>query len=197
MHNEFLQVDGGKMSKSLNNIYTIDQLNEMGYEPLAYKFFCLNTSYAKKINFTFDAIKSAQVALNNLRKSLQEHKNGSSIISKETQDKYRQEFLSAINDNLNTPLALGVLFSMIKNEPKSIDVYNLAMDFDKVFGIGLDRFQEEKQEDIPSDIKELAELRWQAKQNKDWTNADKYRDEINSKGYVILDAKDSYRIEKK
>jgi cysteinyl-tRNA synthetase len=197
MHNEFLQVDGGKMSKSLNNIYTIDQLNEMGYEPLAYKYFCLNTSYAKKINFTFDAIKSAQVALNNLRKILQEHKNGTEKISTEVLEKYRQDFLNAINDNLNTPLALGVLFSMVKNEPKSEDVYNLAIDFDRVFGVGLDRVVEEKKEDIPNDIKELAKLRWQAKQQKDWANADKYRNEISEKGYVILDSKDGYKIEKK
>ena len=99
--------------------------------------------------------------------------------------------------NLNTPLALGVLFSMVKSEPKSADVYNLAMDFDRVFGVGLDRIVEEKKEDIPDDIKELAELRWQAKQQKDWTNADKYRNEISEKGYVILDSKDGYKIEKK
>ena len=197
MHNEFLQVDGGKMSKSLNNIYTIDQLNEMGYEPLAYKFFCLNTSYMKKINFTFDAIKASQVALNNLRKILGEHKEGDALIEKQKLDHYRQEFLEAINDNLNTPLALGVLFSMVKNEPKSKDVYDLAMDFDKVFAIGLDRVVEEKSEDIPAEIEQLAKLRWEAKLNKDWAQADKYRNEITEKGYMILDSKEGYRIEKK
>jgi len=197
MHNEFLQVDGGKMSKSLNNIYTIDQLDEMGYEPLAYKFFCLNTSYAKKINFTFDVIKSSQIALNNLRKLVQEHKNGTSSISKEVLDKYRTQFVDAINDNLNTPLALGVLFSMLKNEPKSSEIYNLALDFDKVFAVGLNRIVEEKVTEVPSDILELAELRWQSKLNKDWASADKYRNEILEKGYVILDSKDGYKIEKK
>ena len=197
MHNEFLQVDGGKMSKSLNNIYTISQLDEMGYEPLAYKFFCLNTSYAKKINFTFDAIQSSQISLNNLRKLVQEHKNGVSKLSQGSIEKYRADFLNAINDNLNTPLALGILFGMLKNEEKSEDVYNLAIEFDTVFGVGLDRMVEEKVEDIPQDIKDLAELRWQAKLNKDWTNADKYRNEISEKGYSILDSKDGYKIEKK
>ena len=196
LHNEFLQVDGGKMSKSLNNIYTIDQLSEMGYEPLAYKFFCLNTNYTKKINFTFDAIKSAQVALNNLRKLVNEHKCGESKLSSDRIEKYKNEFLNAINDNLNTPLALGVLFSMVKNEEKSRDVYDLAIEFDRVFAVGLDQF-EEKTEDIPAEIKELAELRWQAKLNKDWANADKYRNEISEKGYAILDSKDGYKIEKR
>ena len=197
LHNEFVLVDGGKMSKSLNNIYTISQLDEMGYEPLAYKFFCLNTNYTKKINFTFDGLKAAQLSLNNLRKILQEHKGKETKISPEVLAKYREEFLNAINDNLNTPLALGVLFSMVKNEEKSNDIYNLALDFDRVFAVGLDRTIEESVVDIPEDIKELAELRWQAKLNKDWASADKYRNEIQDKGYVILDSKDGYKIEKK
>jgi cysteinyl-tRNA synthetase len=197
MHNEFLQVDGGKMSKSLNNIYTISQLEEMGYEPLAYKYFCLNTSYAKKINFTFDAISAAQSALISLRKLIQEHKNGDAKISNDSINKYKQDFLNAINDNLNTPLALGVLFSMLKNEPKSMDIYNLAIDFDRVLGVGLDRVVEEKAQDIPQEILHLAELRWQAKLNKNWADADKYREEISQKGFSILDSKDGYKIEKK
>lgn len=196
MHNEFLQVDGGKMSKSLNNIYTIDQLAEMGYEPLSYKYFCLNTSYSKKINFTFDAIKAAQIALNNLRKILQEHKEGNEEIAAEKLAKYREEFVKAISNDLNTPLALGVLFSMVKNEPKSKQIYDLAIDFDRVFGVGLDRVAEEKSLEIPQEISNLAQLRWEAKKNKDWTLADQYRNQIQDKGYSILDSKDGYRIEK-
>ena len=197
LHNEFVLVDGGKMSKSLNNIYTISQLDEMGYEPLAYKFFCLNTNYTKKINFTFDGLKAAQASLINLRKILKEHKGKPAKIASEVLDKYKAEFLEAINDNLNTPLALGVLFSMVKNEDKSNDIYELAMQFDRVFAVGLSREVEEEVVDIPEDIRALAELRWEAKKNKDWTNADKYRNEIQEKGYVILDSKDGYKIEKK
>lgn len=193
IHNEFVLVDGGKMSKSLGNIYTIAQLNEMGYEPLAYKFFCLNTNYSKKINFTFDGLKSSQTALKNLRKLIADHNDGSSKLSDEKIAKYREEFLNAINDNLNTPLAIGILFSMVKSEEKSQDVYNLAMDFDRVLGLQLDK-QEEVE--IPQEIKDLAELRWIAKQNKDWANADKYRDQILSQGYKILDSKDGYEITK-
>ena len=132
-----------------------------------------------------------------MRKILGEHKEGNAIIEKQKLEHYRQEFLEAINDNLNTPLALGVLFSMVKNEPKSKDVYDLAMDFDRVFAIGLDRGVEEKLEEIPAEIEQLAKLRWEAKLNKDWAQADKYRNEITEKGYMILDSKDGYRIEKK
>ena len=193
IHNEFVLVDGGKMSKSLGNIYTLSQLKEMGYEPLAYKLFCLNTNYGKTINFTFDGIKSAQSSLNNLRKLVNEHKNGLNKSEEEKIEKYKADFLEAVNDNLNTPLALGIMFSMLKNEPKSKDIYNLAIDFDRVFGLKLD---EEQVVEIPEDIKDLAEKRWQAKKNKDWATADKLRDEILNQGYQILDTKDGYEIKK-
>ena len=193
MHNEFLLVDGGKMSKSLGNIYTIADLQQKGYEPLAFKYFCLNTSYTKEINFTFDALKSAQSALKNLRKTLAEHKNGENTIDGKTLEKYEKDFLNAINDNLNTPLALGVLFSLIK-EAKSKQVYDLALKFDQALGLELDKVDEVE---IPDNVKELAELRWQAKKEKNWAVADKYRDEISALGYVIKDSAQNYTIEKK
>lgn len=195
IHNEFVLVDGGKMSKSLNNFYTLTQLKEMGYEPLAYKLFCLNTNYSKKINFTFDSIKSAQSSLNTLRKLVSDHKDGVNQIDTTKLNKYKDDFLNAINDNLNTPLALGIMFSMLKNEPKSNQIYLLALDFDRVFGLRLaDNI--EKEIDIPEDIKELAEKRWNAKKSKDWATADALRNEIISKGYQLLDTKDGYEIKK-
>ena len=122
-----------------------------------------------------------------------EHKNGNAKLSAEKVQNYKEEFLNAINDNLNTPLAIGVLFGLLKEE-KSIDVYTLAMDFDRVFGLNLGQVQEKV--DIPEEIRNLAELRWQAKLAKNWADADKYRDEILSKGYKILDSKDGYEITK-
>lgn len=193
LHNEFVLVDGGKMSKSLGNIYTLNQLKEMGYEPLAYKLFCLNTNYTKKINFTFDGIKASQSSLNTLRKLIAEHKTGTNIVDEEKINKYKSDFLNAINDNLNTPLALGILFSMLRNEPKSRQIYDLAIDFDRVFGLRLD---EEVALDVPENVKELAELRWQAKLNKDWAKADALRNDILKLGYQILDTKDGYEIKK-
>lgn len=194
LHNEFVMVDGGKMSKSLNNCYTLSQLQDMGYEPLAYKLFCLNSNYTKTINFTLDGLKAAQSSLNSLRKLVSDHKGGENKIDSAVLEKYRTDFLNAINDNLNTPLALGILFSMLKNEPKSNDIYNLALDFDRVFGLRLDKVKET--EEIPQDIKDLAEKRWEAKKNKDWKTADTLRDEIISKGYQLLDTKDGYEIKK-
>lgn len=194
IHNEFVMVDGGKMSKSLNNCYTLTDLKGMGYEPLAYKLFCLNTNYGKTINFTLDSLKASQSSLNNLRKLVASHKNGEKKIESNILDKYKQDFLNAINDNLNTPLALGILFSMVKNEEKSQDIYNLALDFDRVFGLNLD--EEKANEEIPEEIKNLADKRWEAKKNRDWATADSIRQEILAKGYQILDTKDGYEIKK-
>ena len=194
LHNEFVLVDGGKMSKSLNNIYTISQLEEMGYSALAYKFFCLNTNYTKKINFTFDSLQAAQTSLKNLKKLILEHKNGNNEIPENKIKQYEAEFLDAVNDNLNTPLALGVMFSMVKNEPKSKQIYDLVVKFDKALGLQLDK---EDVEEIPAEIKEIAEIRWQAKKERNWALADKYRNDILEKGYVILDSQTEYKIQKK
>ena len=194
MHNEFVLVDGGKMGKSLGNCYTLEQLKEKGFDPLAFKLFCLNTNYGKTINFTFDGLKASQSTLENLKKIVAEHKNGSNTIDPDKLKKYKENFLNAVNDNLNTPLALGVLFSMLRSEPKSKQIYDLAIDFDRVFGLKLDEEIKSESQSIPDEIKDLASKRWQAKQDKDWVLADKLRAEVTQKGYQILDTKDGYTI---
>ncbi len=194
MHNEFVLVDGGKMGKSLGNCYTLEQLKEKGFDPLAFKLFCLNTNYGKTINFTFDGLKASQSTLENLKKIVAEHKNGSNTIDPDKLKKYKENFLNAVNDNLNTPLALGVLFSMLRSEPKSKQIYDLAIDFDRVFGLKLDEEIKSESQSIPDEIKDLANKRWQAKQDKDWALADKLRAEVTQKGYQILDTKDGYTI---
>ena len=194
MHNEFVLVDGGKMGKSLGNCYTLEQLKEKGFDPLAFKLFCLNTNYGKTINFTFDGLKASQSTLENLKKIVAEHKNGNNTIDPDKLKKYKENFLNAVNDNLNTPLALGVLFNMLRSEPKSKQIYDLAIDFDRVFGLKLDEEIKSESQSIPDEIKDLASKRWQAKQDKDWALADKLRAEVTQKGYQILDTKDGYTI---
>lgn len=196
MHCEFLQVNGGKMSKSLGNCYTIDELQEKGYAPLDFKYFCLNTHYAKKLNFTFDAINAAKSARKNLNKLLLAHKNSSAKTSQEILDKYSAQFLDAINDDLNTPLALGVLWTMLK-ENASKDIFDLAVKFDKALGLDFENVKEETQDEIPAEILEKAQLRWQAKLNKDWGVADAIRQELLALGYEILDSKTEYTVKKK
>ncbi|HOB63855.1 MAG: cysteine--tRNA ligase [Clostridiales bacterium] len=192
LHGEFMLVDGGKMSKSLGNTYTIAQLEEKGYSPMDFRFFCLNAHYRKKLNFTFDGMDAAKVSRERLLNQLAQHKASPAKTPAETLAKYRSEFKAAIEDDLNIPLALGVLFTAVK-EPKSIDIYNLALEFDKVFGLSLDKLPAPKKEEsapLPPEIAELVEQRAAAKKNRDFALADSLRTRINEMGYNILDTRD-------
>ncbi len=197
MHGEFMQVDGGKMSKSLGNTYTVSQLVERGYSPMAFRYFCLNAHYRKKLNFTFEGLDSAQTAYNRLCEQVYKHKVSSAKTSEETLKKYDDEFSDAICDDLNVPLALGVLFTMLKETPSN-DIYNLALKFDKVLSLNLDKVTPPKQEqiDVPQNVIDIANARLDARKNKDWAKSDILRDEIAKLGYVIIDSKDGYTIKK-
>ena len=198
LHGEFMLVDGGKMSKSLGNTYTIAQLEEMGYPPLSFRYFCLNTHYRKKLNFTFEGIKAADTAYKRLLNLLYEHKISSAETDKKITDKYRDEFQAAIDDDINIPLALGIVWTMLKERP-SKDIYSLAMEFDKVLGLSLDKAAPAEKEkiDIPDEIRKLADLRLEARKAKNWAESDRLRDILNQKGYSVLDAKDGYTLERK
>ena len=151
-----LLVDGGKMSKSLGNTYTISQLEKMGYSPMTFRYFCLNAHYRKKLNFTFETMDAAKTSYERLLQLLQKHKNSSAKTDETKLNEYKKQFKEDVLDDLNVPSALGVLWTMLK-EPYSIDVYNTALEFDKVFGLSLDAVLEEKPSDIPSEIIKKAE----------------------------------------
>ncbi len=191
MHCEFLQVDGGKMSKSLNNIYTIAQLEEKGFDALDFKYFCLTTHYRKAINFTFDALTAAKNARESLMMQIKLHKNSNAKTDEQLLEKIKQNFKNAVEDDLNMPLALASVFEAIKL-PYSIDVYNLVQKLDVALGLKLNA-----EEQVPAEIELLAKQRWQAKKDRNFAQADALRTEVLSKGYEILDSKDGYQIIKK
>ena len=199
MHGEFMTVDNGKMSKSLGNTYTISDLQERGYDPMDFRYFCLNTHYRKKLNFTFGGLEAAKTARKRLIEQLQAHKNAQDA-NKDALKDYQKKFDEAVNDDLNIPLALGVLWTALK-EPKSKAVYDFALYSDRVLGLKLEQSVSQTQQDVPQDIpqeiQELAKLRLQVKQAKDYTLADELRNQINSKGYIIIDTPQGYQITKK
>lgn len=199
MHGEFMLVDGGKMSKSLGNTYTLAQLEEKGFEPLSYRYFCLNTHYRKKLNFTFEGLEAAQTAYRRLLAALYEHKTAKGVkTAPEKLREYKEAFQNAIDDDINVPMALGVLWTMVK-QPYSRDIYELALDFDKVFGLSLDKAKpEEKPEiEVPDDIRAIADERFEARKAKNWAESDRLRDVLSEKGYAVLDSKDGYKLGKK
>ena len=200
MHGEFMLVNNGKMSKSLKNTYTLQQLEERGYSPLDFRYFCLNAHYRKKLNFTFDAMDAAKTAYDKLKAALIQHKNSPASTNPEKIAEYTENFNSAVNNDLNIPLALGILWSAVK-EAKSKDIYNFALMTDKIFGLDLDKIKEEDysspEEEIPGDIKELIAKRNEARKAKDYAAADRFRLEIEEKGFVLKDTPQGTIAEKK
>lgn len=202
MHCEFLLVDGGKMSKSLGNIYTLKDLKEKGIEPLAYKLFCYSSHYRNKLNFTFEGVKASQKALTRLREGYIKHQNGTKSIDESILEEYEIKFHEAVNDDLNMPLAMGIVWDVIKLEDKSKQVAILLNKFDKV--LGLDLINSEKylelennnDEDIPAEILELSERRLAAKKEKNWEEADRIRNKIIEKGYNLTDTADGIKLKK-
>ena len=200
MHVEFLQVDGGKMSKSLGNVYTISQLAERGIEALAYKLFCYSAHYRTKLNFTFDGALSSQKALNRLREGYLKHLKGEDEVKNEIIQEYETKFLETINDDLNMPAAMGIIWDIVRSEQKSKKYAELLEKFDQVLGLDIKNSQRylEKQSniEIPEEIKELIEKRKIARQEKNWKLSDEIRDILVKKGYQVEDSKEGMIVKK-
>lgn len=196
MHGEYLLINGGKMSKSLGNVYLLNDIIKRGYDPLVYRMFTYTGSYRNKINFTWEGIEANSKALIKLREGYQKHLNGKDNVSCDTINEFEEKFHKAINDDLNIPLAMGIVWDAIKYEKKSPDIAKLLAKFDTILAIDIDRKPVQEENNIPKEIIELAEKRKQARINKNWAESDKLRDEILSKGYTIKDTKEGYEIKK-
>ena len=195
MHVDFLTIDGGKMSKSLNNLYTLKDLSDKGYEPLVYRMFNFSSNYRNKINFTWDTMDSAKISLSRLREGYLKHLEGKEDISDEFIKSCEERFLNAINDDLNMPVAMSVVWEVVKYPKKSTKLKDLLLKFDEVLGFNLDSYQKEK-ESIPKEIMELVSLRDIARKNKDWSESDRIRDLLIQKGYTVKDTKEGTALEK-
>lgn len=195
MHVEFLLIDNGKMSKSLGNVYLIDDLEEKGIEPLAYRYLCFTSHYRNKLNFTWGAIDSAQKSLHRLRYLASTQKNGNENVEEDILNKYKREFLEAINDDLNIPLAISIAWEVAKQEKKSNKYYELLMKFDEVLSLNLNDVSEESLI-IPEEIAKLLEDRKKARESKDFELSDILRDKIKERGYAVKDTKNGQKIEK-
>jgi len=178
LHAEYLILKRGKMAKSKGDIITIDSLIKKEINPLAYRYLCLGTHYKSKLTFSWKSLQSAQNALENLyEKTLQiKHKGTEFLTFKEL-----GSFKKYINDDLNTPKALALMWKLIKTNKIS---YDLLLEFDKIFGLNLNKVKKPK---IPEKIKKLAQQREKYRKEKNWKKADKTRKEIQKLGYKIKD----------
>jgi cysteinyl-tRNA synthetase len=186
LHNRFLQVDGGKMAKSSGSILSISSVLEKGFKPLDYRYMNILAHYRSYLNFTWDALKQSSEAYNRLKNIIRELKlnNTSNMTSKYSE--YKDEFVFAINDDLDTPKALSVLWNVLRDdELGNKEKLELALDFDKVFGLDLDKVS--VCEKLAPDLMELIDERKKARENKDFKKSDEIRDLLKEKGVIVED----------
>ncbi|MEK6894312.1 MAG: cysteine--tRNA ligase [Nanoarchaeota archaeon] len=190
VHGGLLNLKDGKMSKSLGNIYTISDLKKEGFEPLNYRYLCLQAHYRKPLEFSFESLTASKNAYEKIKRKiirLRKEKNpGNTNVSQ-----FKRDFLEAINDDLNMPRALEVFWDVMEEANMESKTRLSTLEyFDSVLGLGI-RDMKEKKIVIPKDVLDLLEARQKARKNKMFAEADEIRDKIKSKGYVIEDlAKD-------
>lgn len=196
LHYNFLQVDGQKMSKSLENIYTVEDIKTKGFDPIALRYLFLTAHYRDKLNFTWEALEGAQNALNNLRSSLskmiEKNENERTKLSEEKLEKidvYNERFRNALSDDLNTPQALAVLWEMLKSNIPTPDKVDMLYSFDEIFGLGLRNVKAESLKEIPQEILDLMKYRMELRSQGRFDEADKIRAEIEKRGYSVNDTK--------
>ncbi len=191
IHGAFLKVDGGRMGKSLGNAYNVTDVIKKGFDPLALRYFYMTGRYNEPINFTWESLTAAQTSLERLRNQVSAVKgeNGRTMLSEEKEtkvEKFRYDFNTAINDDLNMPVALSVLWEVLKSNIPSTDKYDLAMSFDEVLGLKLS--EAPKIKEVPQEIKNLIEQRQKLRSEKKFEEADKIRKQIESAGFEVKDA---------
>ncbi|MDD5178562.1 MAG: cysteine--tRNA ligase [Candidatus Nanoarchaeia archaeon] len=195
MHIEFLTSNEGKMAKSKGEFLTLNGLINKGYDALDYRYLCLNTHYRKPLMFSFEALDSAKNARERLNNKILEIRKNVDFSNASSRD-YHEEFHEAINDDLNMPMALAVMWDALNDrELGDKEKYNYVIDFDKVFGLGLEEL-EEKTVEIPNNIQKLIDERELARKSKDWKKADKIRNDLSKKGYILKDTANGAVVEK-
>ena len=195
-HVEHLNDSTGKMSKSKGEFLTIDLLESKGYNPLAYRLFCLGSHYKNQLVFTFESLDSSQNAYNKLINKIKSIKKDDSKINQEDFDKYNNEFKNALADNLNTSNALTVLYDVLKSNINNNTKLALVESFDKVLSLNLLKEEETSHnEELVKYIEEMILKRTEAKKNKNFELADSIRNELLSKGIVLKDTREGTTFE--
>ena len=201
-HITHLLVDGGKMSKSLGNMYTLSDLEAKGFTAMEVRYVLIGAHYRKQLNFTLDSLSGAKEALAKLAKSaakLAENMGGETALTSADFGPFQGAWES-LNDDLNTPGALGGIFTGLRDASKltgkeaaaALAGLNRIL---RALGITLPEISSAAT-DIPTEIRELAETRWAARSAKDWATSDKLRDELAAQGWVVKDGKDGYELSK-
>jgi cysteinyl-tRNA synthetase len=191
LHGYFLQIDEARMGKSVGNFLRLQTLIDRGYDPLAYRFFCLSALYRAKLNFTFEGLDGAATSLDRLRAAVYEWGEPG-----EVDDGYVQSFMDQVNDDLNMPRALALTWELVKSDLAAPVKKATVAVFDRVFGLGLVDWKP-VEEAIPAEILTLVQQRQQARQEKRWKDADALRDQVTQVGFEIEDTPQGPRVKRR
>ena len=190
-HVQHLNDERGKMSKSNGEFLTLSLIEEKGYKPLAYRFFCLQSHYRKPLVFSYETLGNAQAAYDKLIKRITALKDDGEA-DKAVVEAYREKFIEAVGSDINTAQGLTVLYDMLKDNISDSTKRAVAEDFDKVLALGLANAKAEENESSEDDawILALIEERKNAKKEKNYARADEIRNELSSKGITLTDTPD-------
>ncbi len=200
LHNGWLEIEGGKMSKSLGNFLTVSDLQKKGFEPLSLRYLILASHYRSGLKFSWKALEAAQTALKNLRQiiiDLRQVGQTESSVSTEKLDKidhYRQQFEEALNNDLALPQALATVWELVKSNVPAPDKLDLLLDFDQVLGLSLDK--ELLKMKIPPEIRLLLKQREKARKTGLWEEADQIRKKIGEMGFQVEDTNAGQKLKK-
>lgn len=204
-HNEFLEVEGEKMSKSKGNFFTLRDLLSKGLNPLDIRYAIFSAHYASIFNFTFDGIRAAGKARTRIQDFIYDlYDESKSGTNKADVDKFKKEVFSHLSNDLHTPKALAEVFTFINaNDPAELDekskdrLKSFFADLNSIFGVWALEPRKEEKIIIPDAVINMAELRLQAKRDKQFATADLLRSKIEDEGYLIKDTKEGYDIKPK
>lgn len=206
-HSLFLAVDGKKMSKSLGNVYKVADVVEKGYSPFALRYYYLSTHYRKQLNFTWEGMEGVSNSYKKLKKEYLSIRvdevrlddifdvNSQDLLS-EREIFYRDEFVSAVEDDLNMALAISIVWKVVRDDKlKPYEKIVLVENFDRVLGLNL-AVKEVQSLDVPSEVAGLVNKREEFRKNRDWQKSDEMRKEIEAMGYKVSDFTDGVKVEK-
>ena len=190
LHTGFLNINSNKMSKSKGNFKTIRGMIESGISPMAFRFWVLMAHYRSPINWNQEALEGAEIALKRLQGVYLGLGDELGHVHKEYQNKFKEY----IEDDLDTPRALSLLWDVFKDENISnADKKATILDFDKIFGLGFENLKEEK---IPEEVMKMLKMREEARKNKNFKLSDELRKEINNLGYEVKDTSEGQKVSK-
>jgi cysteinyl-tRNA synthetase len=181
LHGYFLQLNEAKMAKSSGEFLRLQRLIDRGYDPLAYRYFCLNAHYRAKLNFTWESLDGAAKAFNRLRTLNYEWGQADT-----PDEKYVERFITHINNDLHMPRTVALTWELVKSDLPAATKKATLCEFDEVLGLRLAEWTP-PEEVVPNDVRALAEQRQQARAEKRWQEADALRDQIIAAGYVVAD----------